>query len=169
MMMEVLQAGGLIIDESPRAAQLTLDLMRLPNGMHENHQNIVAGKFENSFKLANIRYLDSVPDDYRFIFMGRALPKILASWNAVIERFAEHQADVTTLIAARDKAESQYPRWQKILTDNATKFLVLDYDTVVKDPTKEIARVASWVNTTEFKFDEKAAAAVVNPEVYINR
>jgi hypothetical protein len=168
MMMRVLEAGGLTVDHSPEIPEAMI-MFRNPGGMYENRVAVLDKIFLNSFKLPNAGHLINVPDDYRRIYIGRPLSKILASWNDVATRGAEQGRNMagwadTSCQMAIDRNE----KWTKLLSVS-TGFLILDYDTVVANPAAMARSVADHINTPIFSFNEANAIAVVDRSLYLER
>jgi hypothetical protein len=168
MMMHVLQEGGLIVDKELEIENRN-NLFRNPNGLFENRINIVKGIFNNSFKLLDPSLFHTVPLDYKFIFINRPLTAILASWEELVNRGISEGRDLIEFRnTVLEKANINKSAWVNILTANPN-ILIFDYDTVCSNPSEMAITLSTYINTTEFKFDELKAANVIDKTLYSGR
>lgn len=170
MMMRVLQAGGLVVDVEPKQLDdFTKRMMREPYGMFENFSGVQAGRFVNSFKLIDSSKFPLVPADYKFIFAGRSISGIEASWQAIAAVYNSLPNANFPIAEKLAKVQAGYVAWQAIVSANFAKFLKLDYDTVCANPAAMAASIAGFINTDSFTFDQSAAIAAVDRSLYIAR
>ena len=169
MMMRVLQAGGLTVDQVGTPLDpFTATMMREPYGMFENFPGVKALQFINSFKLIDSTKFSSVPADYKFIFIGRSLAGIEASWNAIAAVYNTLPNAAFPIAEKLAAVQAGYNAWQVILNANPNLFLKLDYDTVCANPAGMAAAVAAFIDTDSFSFNQSAASAV-DLTLYIQR
>ena len=177
MMMRVLQEGGLTIDtDGDSIDPVNSAMFREPYGMFEYTDGIAAGNFVNSFKLIKPAAFSTVPTDYKFIWAGRALAEIEASWDAIIAQYSllpnVTQDNINQMGLNKTQAVNRYNAWQTILAANPTLFLQLDYDQTCQNPAAMAQSVANFIQSSQFPnftFDQVAAAAAVDTNLYINR
>ena len=170
MMMRVLQAGGLTVDYvSQRLDSFTSEMMREPYGMFENFPGVRAGLFINSFKLIDYTKFPLVPTDYKFIFIGRAITEIKASWTAIAAIYDGMPNAAFPLSEKLSEVDQGFSAWSAILAANADIFLKLDYDSVCSNPRSAAREIGAFVNTPTFTFSEIIASAAVDASLYIKR
>ena len=169
-MMRVLQAGGLTVDtESKILDPFTAQMMREPYGMFENFQAVQRGVFVNTFKLIDHSKFSLVPSDYKFIFIGRTLAEIEASWTAISGIYNTLENASFPIDQKLAEVEAGYAAWQAILAANPSLFLKLDYDSVFAGTDLMASSIASFIDTASFNFNQSAASAAVDQTLYIKR
>jgi len=166
MMMAILEAGGLIVDKEQEPEPIILELMRNPYGLKENRQNILSNNFHNSFKLLDHTKFSMLPSDYKIIYLNRPVAECLASWNDVISRFAEKGAIMNPVCLTN--CTNSHNSWNNILLTTPS-YLTIQYNLLFSDTTNEIKKIATFLNTQNFIFNETLAANAIDKNLYINR
>jgi predicted AlkP superfamily phosphohydrolase/phosphomutase/predicted Zn-dependent protease len=166
LMMQMLQAGGLpsltdgtrAADENnPRgyfefekAKQLPTDNSWLPSGKGRAVK-IVAQLLRALPVTQEFRY--------RVIFMQRDLDEVIASQKKMLGQ-TETPANLARAFAA------QLRQIQRVLAVRSIPALYIEYRQIIANPAAAAARVNAFLGGT---LDERAMAAVVDPELYRNR
>jgi hypothetical protein len=109
-----------------------------------------------------------LPDDheYRVILMRRPLEQVVASQQAVLERFGglEEALPGTRLIEIFAAQLADVERWAE--TRTSTRLLPVDYEVAIRTPEAVAAEVARFLGG---ELDEGAMAAAVEPSLWHQR
>lgn len=172
MMMKMLEAGG-ILPLTDKIREADTDN---PKGYYEFERvkkldkGDVAWLPDAEGKTVKVisALLKHLPADYeyRIIFMRRDMEEILASQRKMLVRRGENADDVDEVTMAKlfKKHLNQVEGW--LAQQPNVQTLFLHYSDILADPVPSIAKLNTFLGD---KLDIKAAAQMVDPNLYRNR